>query len=54
MFDINWSNEQIESHKFEYIAYKYNFFYEGHEQQMIVFSAFIYYPKPYITPNHLR
>ena len=30
MFDINWRNEQIESHKLEYIAYKYNFFYEGH------------------------
>ena len=30
MFDISWNNENIESHKLEYIAYKYNFFYEGH------------------------
>jgi len=30
MFDINWNSENIESHKLEYIAYKYNFFYEGH------------------------
>jgi len=28
--DINWNNEKISSHKLEYIAYKYNFFYEGH------------------------
>jgi len=30
MYDINWNSEKIESHKLEYIAYKYNFFYEGH------------------------
>lgn len=30
MFDINWNSESVESHKLEYIAYKYNFFYEGH------------------------
>lgn len=30
MYDVNWNNEKIESHKLEYIAYKYNFFYEGH------------------------
>lgn len=30
MYDINWNSENIESHKLEYIAYKYNFFYEGH------------------------
>ena len=30
MHDINWNDEKIESHKLEYIAYKYNFFYEGH------------------------
>lgn len=30
MYDINWNNEKIESHKLEYIAYKYNFFYKGH------------------------
>lgn len=30
MYDINWSNEGISSHKLEYIAYKYNFFFEGH------------------------
>jgi DNA polymerase III subunit epsilon len=30
MFDVNWNQEKIESHKLEYIAYKYNFFYEGH------------------------
>ncbi|MDG1437111.1 MAG: 3'-5' exonuclease [Rickettsiaceae bacterium] len=30
MYDVNWKNENIESHKLEYIAYKYNFFYEGH------------------------
>jgi DNA polymerase-3 subunit epsilon len=30
MTDVNWNQEQIESHKLEYIAYKYNFFYEGH------------------------
>lgn len=30
MLDINWSNEQIESYKLEYIAYKYNFFYKAH------------------------
>jgi len=30
MYDINWNQEKIESHKLEYIAYKYNFFYEGH------------------------
>lgn len=28
--DIEWNNEKIESHKLEYLAYKYNFFYEGH------------------------
>jgi len=30
MHDINWSGENIESLKLEYIAYKYNVFYEGH------------------------
>ena len=30
MFDVNWNQEAIESFKLEYIAYKYNFFYEGH------------------------
>lgn len=30
MRDIDWNNEAIESFKLEYIAYKYNFFYEGH------------------------
>lgn len=30
MHDISWNSENIESHKLEYIAYKYNFFYEGH------------------------
>lgn len=30
MYDINWNKEKIESRKLEYIAYKYNFFYEGH------------------------
>ena len=30
MYDIEWNMENIESHKLEYIAYKYNFFYEGH------------------------
>ena len=30
MFDIDWNNENIESLKLEYIAYKYGFFYEGH------------------------
>ncbi len=30
MYDVNWNSEKIESHKLEYIAYKYNFFYEGH------------------------
>ena len=30
MVDINWNSESIESRKLEYIAYKYNFFYEGH------------------------
>ena len=30
MYDVNWNSEQIESHKLEYIAYKYNFFYTGH------------------------
>ena len=28
--DIDWKAERIESHKLEYLAYKYNFFYEGH------------------------
>jgi DNA polymerase-3 subunit epsilon len=28
--DIDWREEGIESHKLEYIAYKYNFYYEGH------------------------
>ncbi|XVN40837.1 MAG: 3'-5' exonuclease [Rickettsia endosymbiont of Argas persicus] len=28
--DINWKAEKIESQKLEYLAYKYNFFYEGH------------------------
>ena len=28
--DIDWQAEKIESHKLEYLAYKYNFFYEGH------------------------
>ena len=30
MYDVNWNQEKVESHKLEYIAYKYNFFYEGH------------------------
>ena len=30
MIDINWREEGISSHKLEYIAYKYNFFFEGH------------------------
>ena len=30
MRNINWSNEDISSFKLEYIAYRYNFFYEGH------------------------
>jgi DNA polymerase-3 subunit epsilon len=30
MYDINWANEGISSHKLEYIAYKYNFFFEEH------------------------
>ena len=30
MFDVNWNQEAIESFKLEYIAYRYNFFYEGH------------------------
>jgi DNA polymerase-3 subunit epsilon len=30
MVDINWKEEDISSHKLEYIAYKYNFFFEGH------------------------
>jgi DNA polymerase III subunit epsilon len=30
MIDINWREEDISSHKLEYIAYKYNFFFEGH------------------------
>ena len=28
--DITWKNEDISSFKLEYIAYRYNFFYEGH------------------------
>ena len=30
MYDIDWKNEGISSHKLEYIAYKYSFFFEGH------------------------
>jgi len=30
MYDIDWKFEDISSHKLEYIAYKYNFFFEGH------------------------
>lgn len=30
MYDVNWNVEGISSHKLEYIAYKYGFFYEGH------------------------
>ncbi len=30
MHDVHWNQEGVESHKLEYIAYKYNFFYEGH------------------------
>ena len=30
MYDIDWKNEGISSHKLEYIAYKYNFFFDGH------------------------
>lgn len=30
MSDINWKDEDISSFKLEYIAYRYNFFYEGH------------------------
>jgi DNA polymerase-3 subunit epsilon len=30
MRDINWKEEDISSFKLEYIAYRYNFFYEGH------------------------
>lgn len=28
--DVNWKEEKLESQKLEYLAYKYNFFYEGH------------------------
>ena len=30
MYDIDWKFEGISSHKLEYIAYKYNFFFDGH------------------------
>jgi DNA polymerase-3 subunit epsilon len=30
MYDIDWKFEDISSHKLEYIAYNYNFFFEGH------------------------
>ena len=30
MFDVNWNQEAVVSFKLEYIAYKYDFFYEGH------------------------
>ncbi|MDP4708887.1 MAG: 3'-5' exonuclease, partial [Rickettsiaceae bacterium] len=30
MRDINWNDEDISSFKLEYIAYRYNFFFEGH------------------------
>jgi DNA polymerase-3 subunit epsilon len=30
MYDIDWKNEDISSHKLEYIAYKYGFFFAGH------------------------
>lgn len=30
MHDVNWKEEAVSSYKLEYIAYKYNFFYEGH------------------------
>ncbi len=30
MRNIDWNNEDISSFKLEYIAYRYNFFYEGH------------------------
>ena len=30
MYDVKWNAEDISSHKLEYIAYKYGFFYEGH------------------------
>lgn len=30
MYDISWKQEDISSHKLEYIAYKYGFFYDGH------------------------
>ncbi|WPY01906.1 DNA polymerase III PolC-type (plasmid) [Candidatus Trichorickettsia mobilis] len=30
MYDIDWKIEGISSHKLEYIAYKYNFFFKGH------------------------
>lgn len=30
MQDINWKDEDISSFKLEYIAYRYDFFYEGH------------------------
>ena len=32
MYDIDWKFEDISSHKLEYIAYKYNFFFEGHRE----------------------
>ena len=30
MYDIDWRNEGVLSHKLEYIAYRYGFFYEAH------------------------
>lgn len=30
MYDVDWKHEGVASHKLEYIAYKYNFFFEGH------------------------
>ena len=52
MFDIDWRNEQIESYKLEYIAYKYNFFYEGH--RAITDCLYSYIISNPITLNHLR
>ena len=30
MYDVDWDKQGISSHKLEYIAYKFGFFYEGH------------------------
>ena len=53
MREIKWAEEEITSHKLEYIAYKYGFFYEGHRAIIDCLAGIhIFNTKPYLNLNN--